>query len=129
MTRFLVIATVLALSGCGTPQEQCIAGSTRDLRVVNGLIAETEGNLQRGYAYASVIETRPQFQDCTPAPTAADPTPRHQSCWVDVPETVKKPVAIDLNAEAAKLASLRAKRTQLEQSAQAVTAECARLYP
>ena len=55
----LAFAALAALAGCGTPQEQCINRNTRDLRVVDRLIVETEGNLQRGYA----LETVTRFED------------------------------------------------------------------
>ena len=50
---------VLLLVGCGTPQEQCIRYNTRDLRTVDRLIVETQGNLDRGYA----IETVTEYED------------------------------------------------------------------
>ena len=58
MKRLLSIA-LLALAGCGTPQEQCINRNTRDLRTVDRLIVETQGNLQRGYA----LETVTRYED------------------------------------------------------------------
>ena len=65
----LILPVLLILFACGTPQEQCIAGSTRDARVVNDLIRETEANLARGYALETGIEMKPDWIDCTPTPT------------------------------------------------------------
>ncbi len=129
MHRILIPAFLLTLTACGTPQQQCIAAVSRDLTVVDRLIAETQGNLDRGYAYGQSIETTPEFVDCTPDPTPRRPNPRPASCFEDVQHTVTKPVAIDLNAEAAKLASLRSKRTQLAAAVSPQIAACQQRYP
>lgn len=129
MKRILLTAVLLGLVACGTPQQQCINSVTRDLRVVDRLIAEIEGNLARGYALVRVVETHPTFVDCTPEPTVKRPNPRPRKCVEEVSQTVTRPVAIDLNAEAAKLASLRTKRAQLASAASSAIATCQRQYP
>lgn len=125
----LCLASVLALAACGTPQEQCISAATRDLRVLEGLIKETEANLTRGYALEQREVTRKILVDCTPRPTAKQPKPKARSCWADQVDTVTKPVAIDLNAEQRKLASMRAKRQQLMTRAETSVAQCRAAYP
>ncbi|MDP4032115.1 MAG: hypothetical protein Q8P60_04535 [Pseudorhodobacter sp.] len=124
----------LLLAACGTPQENCIAGATRDLRVVDRLILETETNLRRGYALQEVTVFRPVWVDCTPLPPLPvagqpAPIPRRQMCWDQRPETVTKPKAIDLEAESRKLTSLRAKRKALARQAEAMIADCRLRYP
>lgn len=129
-TSVLVLFGGLALlTACGTPQEQCISANTRDLQVIDRLIGETEGNIARGYGYETVTDYQPRWIDCTPRPTDADPTPKAQMCFEDVPVTVRKTVALDLNAEAAKLKSMKAKRTTLANSAKSVIAQCKAKYP
>lgn len=129
MKPLMVTVALLALTACGTPQEQCVATVTRDMRVVDRLIAEAEGNLARGYAFASVTELRPVFVDCTPEPTVEVPDPRPRQCLKNEERTVSRPVAIDLTAEAAKLASLQTKRAQQAAAATAAIAACQRQYP
>jgi hypothetical protein len=129
MKRFLMISVALGLAACGTPQQQCIAQVSRDLRVVDRLIVESEGNLARGYAYADVVRTRTVFEDCTPHPTPERPNPRPRQCLEEVSETVSRPVAIDLNVEAAKLASLKARRTQMATATAQAIAVCQQQYP
>jgi len=129
MKRFLVMSVALGLTACATPQQQCIGQVSRNLVVVDKLIAVTEGNLARGYAIVDAPSTHPEFVDCTPEATVAHPNPRPRQCLVDVADTVQRPVAIDLNAEAAKLASLRAKRAQLATSTNASIVACQRQYP
>jgi hypothetical protein len=127
------VGVALALGGvlasCGTPQQRCIAGATRDMKVVERLMAEAQGNLQRGYALESETVYRTEFQDCTPAPTAAHPNPAPQLCPVEVPSTTTRPVAIDLAAESAKLASLQAKYAQQGTMATQAIAQCRAVHP
>ncbi|MEO8243637.1 MAG: hypothetical protein ABI832_15155 [bacterium] len=129
MQRYLATAALLTLAACGTPQQQCIAIVTRDLQTVDKLIAETQANLDRGYTYVNVTGTMPQFVDCTPNATDKHPHPRPRNCLVDVAHTYSRAAAIDLNAEAAKLASLKAKRVQLDAAAPPAIAGCQRQYP
>ncbi len=125
----LTLVPLLLLAACGTPQEQCISANTRDLRVVERLIRETEGNLARGYGYETVTEYETDWIDCTPSPTEANPTPAHEMCFERVPVSVRKEVALDLNAEAAKLQSLQDKRAMLNRAAESVIAQCKAKYP
>jgi len=129
MNRLLFLSLGLTLAACATPQEQCISGASRNLQVVTRLIAETEGNIARGYALAEVVETRPDFVDCTPKPTDEVPDPAPRKCLVDVAQAVTRPVAIDLDAEAAKLASLRAKQADLIEESDAAVRLCLQRYP
>lgn len=124
---FLALATVAA---CGTPQEQCINRNTRDLRTVDRLIAESEGNLQRGYAYETVTVYEDYWTSCPlPAPVEGEPAPKPRLCLDERPVTEQRPKAIDLNEEARKLDSLTQKRKQLARQAEAVIAQCKAQYP
>lgn len=129
MKRVLITGMMLALASCGTPQQQCIGSVTRDMRVVDRLIATAEGNLARGYAFETVVQTRPVFVDCTPDPTAEIPDPPPRQCLKNEERSVSRPVAIDLTAEAAKLASLKTKRSQQADAAAPAIAACQRQYP
>jgi len=64
MRPALMILPFLALAACATPREQCIGQATRDLRVLNSLIAETQGNLARGYAIGEQQEVRTLRKTC-----------------------------------------------------------------
>jgi hypothetical protein len=124
-----MLLPVLFLAACGTPQEQCISASTRDLQVVDRLIRETEGNLARGYGFETVTVYEPRWINCTPRPTEAVPEPELEMCFEQVPVTVRKEVALDLGAEAGKLTSLKAKRTGLAEAAESVITQCKAKYP
>ncbi len=125
----LTLPALLLLTACGTPQEQCIAGATRDARVVNQLIAETEANIARGYAMESGVRMQSDWVDCTPLPTEQKPHPRQKMCFEQVPVEVTRPVAIDLDAERAKLASLRQKQTAQAAQTASIVAQCRALHP
>lgn len=129
MKRALFVILCLGLAACGTPQQQCIAAATRDQRVLDRLIAETERNIARGYAIQQVTMSRPVVVDCTPRPTAANPNPVPRTCLREGSYTVNRPQAIDLNAERAKLASMVAKRRDLARQAEAAIAQCRATYP
>lgn len=129
MQRMMVSAAFLALVGCGTPQQQCINSVTRNLQIVDDLIYKTQANLARGFAYENVTISTPRLVDCTNKATADNPDPQRQSCWDQVTQTISRPVAIDLDAEAAKLASLQRKRPQLAVASGPSIVACQQQYP
>lgn len=132
--RFLVALACLAfLASCGTPQEQCIARETRDLRNLDRLIAETGQNIERGYAIEE-FRTVEYVQTICQVPAGRRPDGSYsgfQTVICTRPETVidTRPVAINLNAERAKLESMRVKRRELARRAEVATAQCRTLHP
>lgn len=122
--RQLLILALLGLAACGTPQERCIQAATKDLRVVEGLIATTRGNLQRGYA----IETRSVLtnEDQVCGQTAEG---KDIICEVAVSKDKRVPVAIDLAAEQRKLDSLVARRDELLLQRDRSVSQCVATYP
>lgn len=124
---FLALAT---LTACGTPQEQCINRNTRDLRTVDRLIAEAQGNLDRGYAYETITVYEDYWTTCpAPPPVEGQPPQPPRMCLDERPVTERRPKAIDLNEEARKLDSLKTKRKDLARKAEAVIAQCKAEYP
>ncbi len=122
------------LAACGTPQEQCIAQNTRDLRVLDRLITESQGNLARGYAFVDVETTHTRWVRCEPptVETLPDGTVRREPgrmCLDDITVTERRPAAIDLGAEKSKLVSMQKKRAELAKAAVPVIAACKRAYP
>ena len=130
MSKRLVILAFAALAACGTPQEQCIARNTRDLRTVDRLIAETEGNLQRGYALETVTRWEDYWDTCFDrVDVGGQVSVRPYSCRREYSYTEQRPKAIDLKAEAQKLESLKVKRKELARAAGPVIAQCKVDYP
>lgn len=133
MRRSLLLLILLA--ACGTPQERCIARETRDVRVLDRLIAESEGNLARGYALEDVTTYRDRWIPCAvERPVAvegepAPPPPPARMCRDEVEVTVTRPKGIDLRAEAQKLASMQDKRAALMRAAGPGIAQCRAQFP
>lgn len=125
----LCLPALLLLAACATPQQQCVNNATNDLRVLDSLIAETEGNIQRGFAYQESIAVTPQWQFCGGGWGGYNLNVGTQMCWVNQPTPVQQPVAIDVNAEKAKLNSLRQRRAQQERATQAALAQCQAQFP
>jgi len=121
--RKVILFPLLGLAACATPLQQCINNASQDFRVVSGLIATTQANIQRGYA----IRTEEYFE--TGQQVCGVIEGQEIYCEVPVAQTREVPVAIDLNAEAAKLESLQAKRAELAESSNAAISQCQRTYP
>ena len=124
---FAALLPVLALAACQTPREACLSEASQELRTVESLIRETQGNLSRGYAIETeqeveVIRTtcEVELDDGTEGTVPCDRT--------DVDE-VERPVAIDLVAERAQLDSLLEQRGRLLSQAQARQQTCVATYP
>lgn len=129
MKWYLTAPVLLVFAACGTPQQQCISQLSRDMIVLNRLIAETQGNIKRGYAYTETVVDMPEWVDCTPRASDSNPAPKPQMCFDDVPTTVRKPAAIDLDAETAKLASMQRRRAEMAAAMQPAIAACQARYP
>ncbi|WP_212524869.1 hypothetical protein [Actibacterium sp. MT2.3-13A] len=127
--RRLILLLVLPLAACATPRQQCESAATQDLRIIDALIVETEQNIARGYRLERETTTRPRLTFCY----AGHPYRRERFGMVfcNTTETVvtERPVAIDLKAERAKLASLKAKRPEAAQRAARALAACRDQFP
>ena len=131
MKRVVAFSVLALLVGCGTPQERCIANVTRDMRVVDRLIVETQGNLDRGYALAEVERSVTRWVVCAPGrpATTTEPARPPRMCLRDHDYTVTVPRAINLADERVKLLELQKKRVQLEKASRPAVAGCKLQYP
>ncbi len=127
MRPALIILPFVALTACATPREDCIGQATRDLRVLNSLITETQGNLARGYAIAEHQDIRTIRQTCRG--TNSDGTTFRYRCDETETFTTNRPVAIDLNADRAKLNSLVERRSQQQASSDQLVLQCIAMHP
>lgn len=128
MLRTLTLISLPAvLVACATPQEQCLAQATRDARINAQLIAQTEANLARGYA----VERRERVREVRT--TCRGETESGEEVITRCEEVrvtpVRVPVAIDLNAERAKLTSLKQRRAEIASRTEAAVGQCRALYP
>jgi hypothetical protein len=134
--RSVFVLACLALAGCATPLERCINDATRDLRVIDGLIGEAQGNLARGYAIDQVQVPRTVYVECLLPPigpvvdASGQPVPpRKGICPETVFDTVYRPRSIDLAAERQKLDGMLAKRRQIDRTAERAVAACRANFP
>lgn len=129
--RLVFIPLLLAsLAACGTPQEQCIRRETAELRKVERLIADTQGNLARGYGYETDTITTHQWVACiAPRSGVAGRPVRTTMCFEPQTETIRREVPIDPAAEQRVLDNLMAKRKQLLKAAEPAIASCRATYP
>ncbi len=127
MRPALFILPLAALAACATPREQCIGDVTRDLRILNSLIAETQGNLSRGYAIEENKEVRTLRRTCRGK--NEDGSTFRFPCDETETFTTTRPVAIDLNAEQAKLESLLERQAQAKAASDQAVLQCIRSNP
>ena len=126
-TSALALMAALALAACETPQQSCLSSASRDLRVVESLIRETQGNLQRGYAIEEeqIVDVDRSFCRVEREDGDIDLVP----CDRTEVENVSRPVAIDLRAEQAKLDGLLERRAALTAQTAARQQACIATFP
>ncbi|QDC08947.1 hypothetical protein FHY55_06680 [Oceanicola sp. D3] len=126
MRHFLPLLLIPLAAACATPREACENRATKDLRVMNELIAETRANVDRGYAIEREPYVATSFQMCV-----GSAKENVGIKWCHRPETRyrNKQVAIDPGAEQRKLRNMITKRDQLQREASAKIAACKRAYP
>jgi hypothetical protein len=121
MRRKYLSLLLLPLAACATPQEQCVAAATQDLRVLDALILETRTNIERGFGVEEVIVPNSGFTWCygnwgynTGINFCSAPSTR----------TVERPVTIDLEVERRKLRELERSRSEAVGRTQRALAAC-----
>jgi hypothetical protein len=127
MHKSLLILPLLGLAACATPRESCIAAASRDLTVVNQLIAQTERTINRGYGIDKRQEVRSVPRICYDE--RSDGTVRTEICDTTYVRDVSVPVAVDLDAERNKLRQLKQQRSRLERTTEAAVRQCVATYP
>jgi hypothetical protein len=127
MRKTLILLPLLGLAACASPQQTCIGGVSRDLAVVNQLITQTELNIVRGYGTESRQEVRTIPRTCRDYRPVG--TYEVDICDTTVVQNVSVPIALDLDAERAKLRQLQQQRDRLEAPTQTAIQQCIATYP
>lgn len=127
MRPALIIMPLLALTACATPREECIGDATRDTRVLSSLINETRANLARGYALEERQDVRTLTRNCRGKND--DGSTFFFPCNETETFTTTQPVAIDLEAEQAKLRSLERRFATTQASSNQAVAQCIAIHP
>ena len=124
----MALTALLALAACLAPREACLNEVSRDLRVVRGLIDDTQATLDRGYAIRT--ETRlVQYQEFCFRHGKKNGRGHFTFCDRIQAVTSREPVAVDLDAERRKLNSLKRKERDLIARTQANIESCKKAYP
>ena len=127
MRPALIMLPLALLVACATPREQCINEVTRDTRVLSSLINQGRGNLERGYALEEREDTR-VIRDRCERRTEDGEVFTFRGDKVRTFTTVV-PVAINLDAERAKLQSLEERFAQTQSTSNQRVAQCIATYP
>ncbi|MCK0121093.1 MAG: hypothetical protein ABJO29_01365 [Yoonia sp.] len=125
--RAALFIVPLLLTACATPREACLDEVNREVRVLDALIAETRANLSRGFAVEERQDVRTRRANCVGK--NEDGTKFSFRCDKTETRTRTVPIAIDLNAERAKLTSLEQRQMQNISNAQAGIAQCIARFP
>lgn len=125
--RLFALALIPLVAACATPREACIASVNNQSRTLDRLVLETRANIERGFALETRQEVREVMKPCEIE--QPDGTVIRTTCErVDVKDK-RVPVAIDLNAEKRKLASLEERQRQVRSNAQAAIQQCVAANP
>ena len=133
--RKLIVFAVLGfgvLTGCGTPQERCINRETREIRHLQDMLDEVEGNLARGYAYEDYDVPMTRWEQCgTEVIRHGNGTviERPRMCLEDYTVTRTREVAIDPVSERRKRDGLRDKIRKMTPAVNAAIRACRETYP
>ena len=127
MRAALILLPLVALAACGTPRERCINEVTSNQRTLNALIAETQANIDRGYALAERSDVVTIDRTCTQTLESGEQF--RFPCDEVMTREYKVPVAIDLNAEQAKLQSLLQRREAMASTVKDGINQCVAIHP
>ena len=133
MKHLILLLALPALAACSSPRETCLKAATKDLAVVDRLIAETQANLSRGYGIERETYVSNSVDLCLGSGRPL--YGRHNVgvgwtyCNRPTTKVRRTPVAIDQAAERRKLNELKQTRARLVKETQSQVTQCNRLYP
>ncbi len=116
----LLILPLLA-TACVDPGQTCRKDATKDLQTVRALITETEETIARGYAVKTGSRNIAFTDFCL---GSGSHNVGISFCNRIEPVQTKQPVAVDLNEERRKLASLKQKESELARSTASELQKC-----
>jgi len=121
--RHVAVSALLFVAACATPLERCISAATKDIRILDRLIAVGERNLERGYAVIHEEYISTNYRPCK------DSAGNIRMCEFPTVLTRTVPVSIDLDRAQAVLNSQKTKRQQLVNQAANDVQACKAEYP
>jgi hypothetical protein len=119
----VALVALLALAACADPRGACVESAMRDVRVLEDLIAETERNIDRGYATQAEPTVRTGVSLCL------SPSNPLGICTTTQTDVRERPITIDLMAERRKLRQLREREAVLRERARLEVMACEARFP
>lgn len=127
------LGALMALTACGTPQQQCISNATAEVRKLDRMIAEISGNLARGYAIEEQTIVTHDWAPCGfagPRGPMWRPGPGDMDmCLEPDQEVIRRNVPIDPAVQSRMLQNLQARRAALAKPVDAAINQCRVTYP
>lgn len=134
--RMAGLGALMALTACGTPQQQCIANATAEVRKLDRMIAEVSGNLGRGYAIEEQTIVTHDWAPCgfggyrgMRGPGWRGAPPDMDMCLEPDQEVIRRNVPIDPAVQSRMLQNLQARRAALVRPVDAAINQCRVTYP
>ena len=126
MRMAMSILCVGLVAACADPKAACQSEATRDLTIVQALIADTQATIDRGYAIQTRERTVVYTDFCI---GTGSRTGAFHFCNRAQPVISRTPVAVDLDAERRKLRSLQKKERELKRSSLLALQRCGLAHP
>ncbi|PWE32286.1 hypothetical protein DDZ14_11195 [Maritimibacter sp. 55A14] len=128
MIRLALLLPLLALTACASPLQRCIASETEEVRTLERLIAETQANLDRGYAQRQEVVDGPRVTFCGGYGHGHRSFYGLNYCHDPYPRTRTVPEAIDRESEQRKLRDLTERLRAVTPRAQVAAQQCRAKY-
>ncbi len=122
-----ILVLPLIVAACATPRESCISTAQGQLYVLQNQIRTAQGNIQRGYAIATVQDNSTAMVPCVE--TRYDGSNYRSFCQVTQTTNRQEPVSIDIGEERRKLAELQARVVPLQRTTGVAVQQCIATYP
>jgi hypothetical protein len=118
-----VFASLMLLSACSTPLEDCVSNAQRNYNATYQAIQVAEGNVARGYAINSQQVPYQYTGSCYNSYIGS------YACQQTGYRTDNTPVAIDVNEERRKIRKYSAALPNIKKQTEAAVEQCRRTYP
>jgi hypothetical protein len=122
MRYILIGASLLSLAACATPRQQCEYEATKQHQALLRVIAQTEGNIARGYAIHRQSVPYTYTKTCYSGAIS-------YACPATGYRTQETPVSINISEERRLLRAAVSKAKASEKNAMVALKQCANQFP
>lgn len=118
---------LVLLAACASPRDRCINDARQQVTLLDRQIQTTQGNIDRGYALATVQDVRTVTETCTGK--NSDGTSFTFPCQKTQTFDRQEPVAINVAEERSKLADLKQRRSAAADQVNDRIQQCIAIHP